>query len=149
LKQRRIYDNLIAMLKMRLQRVGRKHQPAFRLVLTDSKNSTKSGRFKEILGFYDPRKITESLKTDRIKHWLSTGVLTTATVHNLLVKKGVVRGKKIDVSAGEAPAPLPIEPTETPVSEPSSPEPVSEVAPEPTPTPAQESAPEVPPATEA
>ncbi len=123
------------MLKMRLQRVGRKHQPAFRLVLTDSKNSTKSGRFKEILGFYDPRKITESLKTDRIKHWLSTGALTTATVHNLLVKKGVVRGKKIDIKAPAAPISTPSEPQETPVSEPSSTEPIAPVTTESVPEP--------------
>ena len=86
---------------MRLQRVGRKHEPSFRLVLTDSKNSTKSGRFGEILGSYDPRKSTEALNTDRIKHWISQGVGLTATVNNLLIKKGIIRGKKIDVSAGE------------------------------------------------
>ena len=43
------------MLKIRLQRVGRKHEPAFRLVLTDSKNSTKSGKFLEVLGSHDFR----------------------------------------------------------------------------------------------
>jgi ribosomal protein S16 len=37
------------MLKIRLQRVGRKHEPTFRVVLTDSQNSTKSGRMLEIL----------------------------------------------------------------------------------------------------
>jgi small subunit ribosomal protein S16 len=86
------------MLKIRLQRVGRVHQPAFRLVLTESANSTKSGRFKELLGSYDPRKTGEALKTDRIKHWLSKGVLPTPSVWNLLVKKGVVKGKKVHVA---------------------------------------------------
>ena len=85
------------MLKIRLQRVGRKHEPSFRLVLTESKNSTKSGRFKEVLGSYDPRKRTEALKADRIRHWLSLGVGITPTVNNLLIKKSVIRGKKIDV----------------------------------------------------
>ena len=103
------------MLKMRLQRVGRKHEPAFRLVLTDSKNSTKSGRFKEILGSYDPRKSTDLLKIDRIKHWLSMGVRPTDSVHNFLVTHNVIEGKKKNVlpkktpiikeaPAGEAPA---------------------------------------------
>ncbi|MBY0376838.1 30S ribosomal protein S16, partial [Patescibacteria group bacterium] len=41
--------------KIRLQRIGRKNDPAFRVVLTDSKNSTKSGRFLEILGTYNPK----------------------------------------------------------------------------------------------
>jgi len=85
------------MLKIRLQRVGRKHEPAFRLVLTESENSTKSGRFKEILGSYDARKSTDLLKTDRIKYWLSQGVKTTGTVHNLLVSHKVIDTKKVNV----------------------------------------------------
>jgi small subunit ribosomal protein S16 len=86
------------MLKIRLQRVGRKHEPGFRLVLTDSKNSTKSGRFAEVLGSYDPRKMTESFKIERIKHWLSRGIELTPSVNNLLIKHGILRGKKIHVS---------------------------------------------------
>ena len=85
------------MLKIRLQRVGRKHEPSFRLVLTDSKNSTKSGRFNEVLGNYDPRKLTEVIKTDRVKHWLSMGAGVTGTVNNLLIKKGLITGKKTHV----------------------------------------------------
>ena len=55
------------MLMIRLQRVGRKHEPVFRLVLTDSKNSTKSGRFLEVLGSYSPKSNSCEIKTDRIK----------------------------------------------------------------------------------
>lgn len=99
LKQKRIYDNLFPMLKIRLQRVGRKHEPSFRLVLTDSKNSTKSGRFAEVLGNYDPRKTAEAFKPDRIKHWLSLGAGMTGSVNNLLIKKGIIRGKKTHVGA--------------------------------------------------
>ncbi len=90
------------MLKIRLQRVGRAHEPAFRLVLTRSENSTKSGRFLEVLGSYDPRKKNEALKADRIRHWLSKGVQVTPTISNLLVKKGVIKGKKINVSKAKA-----------------------------------------------
>jgi small subunit ribosomal protein S16 len=85
------------MLKIRLQRVGRKHEPSFRLVLTDSKNSTKSGKFKEILGAYDPRKTTDLLKADRIKYWLSTGAQLSDTVHNLLVNHKIIDAKKKNV----------------------------------------------------
>ncbi len=91
------------MLKMRLQRVGRKHEPSFRIVLTDSKNSTKSGRFKEILGSYDPRKSTDLLKKDRIEYWLAKGAKLTGTVHNLFVTHGVVTGKKINVLPKKTP----------------------------------------------
>jgi len=87
------------MLKIRLQRIGRTHEPSFRLVLTDSKNSTKSGRFKEILGSYDPRQSRDSLDSERIKYWLSRGAGPTDTVHNLLVKHKIISAKKINVSA--------------------------------------------------
>ena len=93
------------MLKIRLQRVGRTHEPSFRLVLTDSKNSSKSGRFKEILGFYDPRQSKDSLNAERIKYWLSQGAGATQTVHNLLVKHRILTAKKIDVSAVSKKAP--------------------------------------------
>lgn len=102
------------MLKIRLQRIGRVHEPSFRLVLTDSKNSTKSGRFKEILGSYDPRKSIDSLDTERIKYWLSNGASPTDTVHNLLVKHRVINAKKINVSAKSKKAPSSVEPVRTP-----------------------------------
>jgi len=87
------------MLKIRLQRVGRVHEPSFRLVLTDSKNSTKSGRFKEILGYYDPRKSIDSLNAERIQYWLSKGASPTDTVNNLLVTHKVITASKVNVSA--------------------------------------------------
>lgn len=86
------------MLKIRLQRVGRKHIPTFRVVLTDSRNSTKSGRFLEILGSYDPRDDeSKLLKTDRVKYWISKGAQLSGTLHNFLVHTKVIEGKKINV----------------------------------------------------
>ncbi len=85
------------MLKIRLQRVGRKHETSFRVVLTDSKNSTKSGRFKEVLGSYDPRKTVDLLKTDRIRYWLDLGAEPTGTVHNLFVTHKIIDAKKKNV----------------------------------------------------
>jgi small subunit ribosomal protein S16 len=91
------------MLKIRLQRVGRKHETTFRVVVTDSENSTKSGRLKEVLGSYDPRKTTEILKVDRIKHWLGLGAKPTGTMHNLLITHKVIDGKKINVLPRKTP----------------------------------------------
>src|SRR6185295_4747146 len=86
------------MLKIRLQRIGRKNDPAFRVVLTDSKNSTKSGRFLEILGTYNPKaaddKAKKNMDGDRIKYWLSKGAKTSDTIHNFLVHDKVIEGKK-------------------------------------------------------
>ncbi len=83
------------MLKIRLQRVGRKAEPSFRLVLTDSKNSTKSGKYLENLGNYDARRGEKSeFKADRISYWMSKGAQTSDTVHNLLVSKKLITAKK-------------------------------------------------------
>jgi small subunit ribosomal protein S16 len=86
------------MLKIRLQRVGRKHEPTFRVVLTESQNSTKSGRFLEILGHHDPRhKELTVLKDERIMYWVSKGAKVSDTLHNMLVSKKIIQGKKINV----------------------------------------------------
>jgi len=86
------------MLKIRLQRVGRKNIPTFRVVLTDSKNSTKSGKFLEVLGSFDPRDDKSKLvKADRVKHWISKGAQLSGTLHNFLVHTKVIDGKKINV----------------------------------------------------
>ena len=86
------------MLMIRLQRVGRKNIPTFRVVLTDKRNSTKSGKFLEVLGNYDPRQKGEKkFNAERIKHWLSMGAKTSGTIHNLLVDEKIVEGKKVNV----------------------------------------------------
>lgn len=89
------------MLKIRLQRIGRKNDPSFRAVLTDSKNSTKSGRFLEILGTYNPKAkedgAKKNLNTDRIKYWMSKGAKCSGTMHNFLVHDKIIPGKKINV----------------------------------------------------
>lgn len=85
------------MLKIRLQRIGRKNDPSFRAVLTDSKNSTKSGRFLEILGTYNPKAGSTVMNGERIKHWISKGAQVSDTMHNFLVHEKVISGKKVNV----------------------------------------------------
>ena len=85
------------MLKLRLQRVGRKNDPSFRVVVTESQNGPKSGNFLEILGSYDARQGVPQLKGDRIKYWLGKGALASATVHNMLVRFGQLEGDKINM----------------------------------------------------
>src|ERR1700733_10865852 len=85
------------MLKIRLQRIGRKNDPAFRAVLTDSKNSTKSGRFLEIVGIYNPKAGETNFKADRIKYWMAKGAQLSDTMHNFMVHENHISGKKINV----------------------------------------------------
>lgn len=74
------------MLKIRLQRVGRKNDPAFRVVLIESFRAPKSGAVKEILGNYEARKKRVVLKRERIDYWLSKGAQASDTVRDLLRK---------------------------------------------------------------
>ena len=114
------------MLRIRLQRVGRKNVPIYRLVLTDSKNSTKSGRYLEVLGSFDAHNDDKQVVDgERVKHWIKMGAKPTDTVHNFLIKKKVIVGKKInalpkktpqkkEVPAGEAAAAAPAPAAEAP-----------------------------------
>lgn len=85
------------MLTIRLQRVGRKNDPSFRVVVTESKNKPQTGKYLEMVGSYDARVDKTSLKADRIKHWISMGATTSETVHNILINEKVIEGKKINV----------------------------------------------------
>lgn len=113
------------MLNIRLQRVGRKNDPSFRVIVVDSKLKNKTGNFIEILGSYDARKGKPVIDTARAKHWLSMGAKASGTVHNLLVDLKAVAGKKVNVlskktpiikDAPAAPAEVPAAPTETPAA---------------------------------
>lgn len=81
---------------IRLQRVGRVNVSTFRVVLTDSKNSTKSGKFIEVLGMYNPVSNVKEIKADRVKYWMSQGAQLSDTVHNWLLDKKIIPGKKIN-----------------------------------------------------
>ena len=82
------------MLKIRLQRVGRKHQPIFRVVLTDSENSTKSGKTLETMGLFDHTNHTKRVDAERVKYWLSKGAQPSTTIHNYLISEKIIEGKK-------------------------------------------------------
>ena len=82
------------MLKIRLQRVGRKHDAHFRLIVTPHQNKMKTGNFNEIVGHYNVKMGTSEIKADRVKHWLANGAQASDTVHNMLVAKGIIEAKK-------------------------------------------------------
>ncbi|MFA6273446.1 MAG: 30S ribosomal protein S16 [Candidatus Paceibacterota bacterium] len=104
------------MLMIRLQRTGRKHVPSFRVVLTDKRNSTKSGRTLEKLGSYNPINDKEkNLNVERIKYWLSKGAQPSGTLHNYLIEQKVITGKKINVLPKKRPIKKEEKPEEKPV----------------------------------
>ena len=117
------------MLAIRLQRTGRKHEPTFRVVLTDSKNGPKSGKYLKNLGWYDTRlkNKPEQLKIEEIKHWISKGAKLSLTLHNFLVSHKVIEGKKLNAL-----------PKKSPIKKEDKKEEVKEVAKETAPVPAPE-----------
>ena len=114
------------MLAIRLQRVGRKNDPAFRLFVTESTRGPKSGKYVELLGSYHPKTKATNLKPERIKHWMSVGAQVSGTAHNLLIKNAVIEGKKINVLPKKTPIKKDV--VEAPVAEAAPEAPSEEVA---------------------
>lgn len=84
------------MLKIRLQRTGKRGQAYFRVVVLEHTTKPK-GKYLEFLGSYDPHKNELSVKADRVKYWLSVGAHLSETANNLLVGKGMIEGEKVKV----------------------------------------------------
>ncbi|OGI22440.1 MAG: 30S ribosomal protein S16 [Candidatus Moranbacteria bacterium RIFCSPHIGHO2_01_FULL_55_24] len=82
------------MLTIRFNRTGKKNRASYRLVLQE-KTKAPGKRHVEILGSHDPHIKTTILKKDRILYWLGQGAQASEVVHNLLVREGVIEGKKI------------------------------------------------------
>jgi small subunit ribosomal protein S16 len=91
------------MLKMRLQRYGRKNNPTYRVVVTDSRNSTKTGNHVDVIGSYEPKAGNFQIDGEKAKHWISKGVQVSDTVHNFLVTKKVIEAKKKNVLPRKSP----------------------------------------------
>lgn len=82
---------------IRFQRIGRTNDPAFRIVVLEKERAAKAGNIVELLGTYNPRSKALTLNEERVKHWISMGAQPTGSIHNLLVNKKVIEGKKINV----------------------------------------------------
>lgn len=91
------------MLRIRLRRIGRKHDPSYRVIVTEKGRSPQTGAYVEALGTYDPSAEEYELKDGRIEHWLSEGAQPSDTVHNLLVTAGVVDGDAVNPLPNKTP----------------------------------------------
>lgn len=78
------------MVRIRLRRMGKKHQPTYRIVVADA-HSPRDGKFIEIIGNYAPTRQPKVLNVDgeRARYWLGVGAQPTETVQYLLQKAGV------------------------------------------------------------
>ncbi|NCO15314.1 30S ribosomal protein S16 [Candidatus Wolfebacteria bacterium CG18_big_fil_WC_8_21_14_2_50_39_7] len=99
------------MLTIKLKRIGKKNQASFRMIVAE-KRSKLQGRYVEDLGWLNPKSDELNVKKERVEHWLKNGAQPTDTVHNLLVKIGLIKGPKRAVHAkSKKEVPVQSEPT--------------------------------------
>ena len=77
------------MVRLRLQRVGRRNRPSYRMVAADSR-APRDGSFIEILGHYDPltEPATVVINEEKALKWLRVGAQPSETVSSLLLTHG-------------------------------------------------------------
>ena len=77
--------------KIRLNRMGAKKRPFYRIVVADSR-APRDGRFIEILGIYESTKEPAIINIEKEKtlDWMLKGAQPTDTVKSLLSKKGIM-----------------------------------------------------------
>ncbi len=76
------------MLKIRLTRMGKKHQPSYRIVVMP-KERPVAGQYLELVGTYNPLKEELSVNNDRVMEWLNKGAKPSDRVARLLSKVGL------------------------------------------------------------
>lgn len=76
------------MLKIRLRRMGTRHRPFYRIVVSDSRKVPTASAIDEV-GHYDPRTEPEHIQIDRerVDHWVQQGAQLTPTVRKLLKRQ--------------------------------------------------------------
>ena len=105
------------MLNIRLQRIGKRGQAYFRIIIAEHTKKPK-GKYLELLGTYNPHQKEFKADRERIEYWISKGAQVTPTVNNLMTnykvwdrpkmeswKPKVGSGKQAPAAAPVAPAP--------------------------------------------
>src|SRR3989339_434171 len=82
------------MLIIRLQRVGKKGQAYFRVVVTEHTKKPK-GEALELLGSYDPHQKKLTVKKEKIMAWISKGAQVSPTLNNLMVNYKIWDAPKV------------------------------------------------------
>ncbi len=85
------------MVRIRMQRVGRRHVPFFRINAIE-KQVKRDGRVLENLGWYSPDATDPAkqlvLNEERIKHWLAHGAQPSDTMMDILASRNLVNAEQ-------------------------------------------------------
>jgi small subunit ribosomal protein S16 len=79
------------MVRIRLRRIGLRHQPSYRIMAAD-KESPRDGRFLEILGSYNPRTNPSTVQVDeeKVYGWLRNGAQPSESVAQVFKSVGLM-----------------------------------------------------------
>jgi small subunit ribosomal protein S16 len=100
------------MVRIRLRKMGLKHQPYYRIVVAD-RESPRDGRFLEVVGTYNPRTEPSTIlvEEERIYYWLGKGAQPSESVVRLFTQVGLkdrfdrlTKGEKAEKLLAEAEA---------------------------------------------
>ena len=82
---------------MRLKRFGTKKRPYYRIVVQDSRVATSSKTIDEV-GTYRPIEEKDQiiLNEEKIKSWISKGVVVSPTVKDILNSQGITLSRTQD-----------------------------------------------------
>jgi small subunit ribosomal protein S16 len=90
---------------IRLQRVGKKNRPMFRIVAIE-KSAAAKGKPIEVLGIYDPVKKTGQLNFEKYESWIKKGAQVSETMKSLykklLKKKNVEKETVTTISSSSS-----------------------------------------------
>jgi small subunit ribosomal protein S16 len=98
------------MVRIRLRKMGLKHQPYYRIVVAD-RESPRDGRFLEVVGTYNPRTEPSTIlvEEERVYHWLNHGAQPSESVARLFKQVGLAdrferlkKGEKAEKLVAEA-----------------------------------------------
>jgi small subunit ribosomal protein S16 len=100
--------------KIRLARHGAKKHPFYRIIVTDSR-APRDGRRLDQVGIYDPSQKPSRVEfqQDKLSHWLRLGAQPSATVAQLIKRRGLAPlgsapSGSADAAAGQSqPTPTP------------------------------------------
>ncbi len=93
------------MLAIRLQRLGRKGYPVYRLAVQEAQRHPSSGRVVAYVGSYNPHTKDVSVNKETVQKYLDTGAQPSPRVVKLLKDAGVTLPrwvKDVDVSKKKA-----------------------------------------------
>ena len=90
------------MLKIRLQRIGKKGQAHYKIVVMEHTLKTK-GEYLDLLGWYNPHSKELKVDEDKLKKYLADGVQMSPTVNNLFINRKIIEGKKVNSLSKKSP----------------------------------------------